>query len=35
MDTYTRNQGVPRNNSFKPGQSHLDDYASWRINTEN
>ena len=30
MDTYTRNQGLPRSYSFKPGQSHLDDFASWR-----
>ncbi len=34
MDAYARNQGLPRNYSFKPGQSHLDDFASQRINTE-
>ena len=34
MDTYARNQGLPRNYSFKPEQSHLDDFASYRVNTE-
>ena len=28
MDAYAWNQGLPRNYSFKPGQSHLDDFAS-------
>ena len=28
MDDYTRNQGISRNQSFKSGQSHLDDFAS-------
>jgi REP element-mobilizing transposase RayT len=28
MDAYARNQGKPSNYSFKPGQSHLDDFAS-------
>jgi hypothetical protein len=28
MDAYARNQGLPRNYSFKLGQSHLDDFAS-------
>jgi putative transposase len=28
MDTYTRNQGQPRNPKQQPGQLHLDDFAS-------
>jgi putative transposase len=28
MDTYTRNQGQPRNLKSKPGQLRLDDFAS-------
>ena len=28
MDDYTRNQGIPKNHSFKTGQSCLDDFAS-------
>jgi REP element-mobilizing transposase RayT len=28
MDTYTRNQGLPRNYSFKTGQVRLDEFAS-------
>ena len=28
MDDYTRNQGMPKKYSFKPGQSCLDDFAS-------
>lgn len=28
MDAYTRDQGLPRNYAFKPGQSRLDDFAS-------
>ncbi|MEA3458709.1 MAG: IS200/IS605 family transposase [Candidatus Thermoplasmatota archaeon] len=28
MDDYTRNQGMPKKYSFKPGQSRLDDFAS-------
>ena len=28
MDAYARNQGLPRNLTPKPGQLHLDDFAS-------
>ena len=28
MDDYTRNQGMPKKYSFRPGQSCLDDFAS-------